>query len=143
MLIKQLSVFLENEPGRLLAVTEKLAENDIDICALSLADTSNFGILRMIVNKPDEAVAILKETGVIVRLTDVAVVGMDDVPGGTVKILKTISEAGLSIEYLYASVGRGSGKAFMVMRMDDMEKARFVLENSDFIRLNPADIYRL
>ena len=140
MIVNQLSVFLENEPGRLLAVTEKLAENDIDICALSLADTSNFGILRMIVNKPDEAVAILKETGVIVRLTDVAVVGMDDVPGGMLGALRLLSEKGISVEYMYASVGKKSGQAFMILQTDKINEADALFSENGFGSIDLANI---
>ena len=114
MIIRQISVFLENKPGRLTAAVDVLAKNGIDISALSLADTAEFGVLRMIVDQPDRAKEVLNETGVIVRISHVVAIAMDDVPGGAVTILHTLSENGLNIEYMYACVGKISGKALMV-----------------------------
>lgn len=143
MIIKQLSVFLENRPGKLCEMVETLAKNDIDISALSLADTAEYGVLRLIVDKPDRAKDVFKEEGVIVSVNNVIAVAMDDAIGGSVKILKVLADAGISIEYMYACVGKVSGKALMVVRTDNQEKAEETLKNGGFGQINPADIYRI
>ena len=143
MIIKQLSVFLENKPGRLCAATDVLAKNDIDISALSLADTSEFGILRLLVDQPERAQQLLSESGVIVRVTGVIAVAMNDRPGGAVEVLHCLSQASLNVEYIYACVGRVSGKALMVIRVDDVEVAEQVLHANGYNDINPADIYRI
>lgn len=143
MIARQLSVFLENKPGRLCAATDALAREGINLSALTLADTSEFGILRLLVDQPDRAKEILTESGVTVRLTDVLVVAMDDAPGGAVGILHLLSEAGLNIEYMYACVGRESGKAIMVIRTDDTELAADILHRGGYGDINPAEVYRI
>lgn len=143
MIIKQLSVFLENKQGRLSAAVDVLAGAGIDISALSLADTADFGILRLIVNDPEKAEAVLEETGVVGRITDVLAVAMDDVPGGMAEILHVLAAAGLNIEYLYACVGKVSGKALTVMRVNDPEKAEEILRAEGYGQVRPDDIYRI
>jgi hypothetical protein len=143
MIIRQLSVFLENKPGRLCAATDTLAKNDIDISALTLADTSEFGILRLLVDQPDRAREVLTESGVVVRISEVIAVAMEDAPGGAGGILHLLSEAGLNIEYMYACVGKQSGKAIMVVRTDDIELAEDILHRGGYGDVNPADVYRL
>ena len=132
MIIKQLSVFLENKEGRLFAAADVLAKNNINIRALSLADTSEFGILRLIVDRPEEGKAVLAETGVVVRVTDVLGILMDDVPGGTLGALHLMADAGINVEYMYACVGQKSGKAIMVMQVSNLERAETVLRESGF-----------
>ncbi len=117
---KQISVFAENKPGRLSNIVELLGDANIDIRALSLADTADFGIARMIVSDTDAAVALLKENGFAVKCTEVTALNMDDTPGGLSKILKVITKNDISIEYLYAFV-EGDG-AKVVMRADKPEK---------------------
>ena len=143
MIVRQLSVFLENKPGRLCAATDALAREGINLSALTLADTSEFGILRLLVDQPDRAKEILTESGVTVRLTDVLAVAMDDAPGGAVGILHLLSEAGLNIEYMYACVGRVSGKAIMVIRTDDPTAATEILRKAGYGDINPAEVYRI
>ncbi len=143
MIIKQLSVFVENKKGRLASITEALAQNDIDISSLSLADTSEFGILRLIVNKPDDAKKVLNDIGVVVKITDVVAVVMDDVPGGVASALKVISDSDIAIEYMYACVGKTTGKALMVIRVEDPKAAEDALAAKGFAAVNPADIYRI
>ena len=143
MIVRQLSVFLENKPGRLCAATDALAREGINLSALTLADTSEFGILRLLVDQPDRAKEILTESGVTVRLTDVLAVAMDDAPGGAVGILHLLSEAGLNIEYMYACVGRVSGKAIMVIRTDDIESVANILHRGGYGDINPAEVYRI
>lgn len=143
MTVRQLSVFLENKPGRLCAATDLLAREGINLSALTVADTAEFGILRLIVDQPDRAREVLMGEGIIVRISDVLAVAMDDAPGGAVGILHLLSEAGLNVEYLYACVGKQSGKAIMIVRTDDVEKAEQVLQKGGYGEINPADVYRL
>ena len=142
MIVKQLSVFLENKQGRLCAATDVLAKNGINISALSLADTAEFGILRLIVDRPDEARRVLMEEGIVVRVSDVIAVAMNDTPGGAMDILHALAQAGINVEYLYASVGR-SGKAIMIVRVDDNENAERVLHDGGFHDVHPSEIYRI
>lgn len=142
MIIKQLSVFVENKKGRLVAITEALSKADVDISSLSLADTSDFGVLRLIVDKPDEAKAALKEEGVVVKITDVVAAVMDDQPGGLSGILKILEEANVDIEYLYACIGKTTGKALVVMKPSDVEAAEKALE-AEGCNGAPSDIYRI
>ena len=143
MTVRQLSVFLENKPGRLCAATDILATEGINLSALTLADTSEFGILRLIVDQPDRAREVLMEAGIVVRISDVLAIAMDDAPGGAVGILHLLSDAGLNIEYMYACVGKQSGKALMVVRTDDIELAEDILHRGGYGDVNPADVYRL
>lgn len=140
--VRQLSVFLENKPGRLCAATDVLAKEGINIGALTLADTTEFGILRLIVDSPDKAAEILKSIGVVVRITKVLAIAMNDAPGGAGDILHVLSGAGLNIEYMYVCVGRVSGKPIMVVRTDDIEAASNVLHNAGYSDIEPEDIYR-
>ena len=143
MLIKQLSVFIENKPGRLAAIIDVLGKNNIDISALSLADTSEYGILRLIVNNPETASKVLRETGVVVKLTYVLAVAMDDTPGGLSKILDVIIKENINVDYMYAFVGAVSKKALMVVKVSDPEAAYAALEAAGVGTANPKDIYRI
>ena len=131
MIIKQLSVFLENKKGRLFSTADELAKNGINIRALSLADTSEFGILRLIVDQPERGRDVLAASGVIVRVTDVLGVLMDDVPGGTLGALHLLVDACINVEYMYACVGQ-SGKAIMIMQVDQLAKAEDALRRGGF-----------
>lgn len=137
MIIKQLSVFLENKKGRICAAADVLAKNDINIRALSLADTSEFGILRLIVDKPEEGKKVLNDEGIVVRVTDVLSLTMDDAPGGTLGVLRLLAESGISVEYMYACVGKESGKAFMIIQAEELEAAEGILRRGGF---SQADI---
>lgn len=130
MQIKQLSVFIENKPGRLADITELLAKNKIDIRAISVADTSDFGILRIIVDKPDEAVSILKEHGMTVSLSKVIAVGIGDITGEFAKAIRILANAEIGVEYVYAFVSRDKGKAYVIIRADDSKKAAEVLSQN-------------
>ena len=143
MTVRQLSVFLENKPGRLCAATDILAKEGINLSALTLADTSEFGILRLIVDQPDRARDVLMDAGIVVRISDVLAIAMDDAPGGAVGILHLLSSAGLNVEYIYACVGKQSGKALMVIRTDNIELAEDILHRGGYGDINPADVYRL
>ena len=143
MALNQLTVFVENKQGVLVAITDKLAENNINIRALSIAETAEFGILRLIVDQPDLARDVLTESGVIVRISEVIAVAMDDAPGGAGGILHLLSEAGINVEYMYACVGRLSGKAIMIIRTDDPIKAANILHREGYGDINPAEVYRI
>ena len=127
MYIKQLSIFVENKLGRLQSIINSLSENDINIRALSIADTTDFGILRIIVDDPTKAKLVLKGMGVISKSTDVIAVYIDDKSGGLASVLNVVSDAGIGIEYMYAFLGRKTGKALMVLKADDEEMAGTVL----------------
>ena len=130
MIIKQLSVFLENKQGRMCAAADVLAQNNINIRALSLADTSVFGILRLIVDKPEEGKKILTEAGLVVRVTDVLSLTMDDTPGGTLGVLRLLSESGIGVEYMYAFAGKSG--AVMIIQAEDLEAAEGILQRGGF-----------
>ena len=130
MQIKQLSVFIENEPGRLADITEVLSSHNIDIRAISVADTSDFGILRIIVDKPDEAVAVLKEAGMTVSLSKVIAVGIGDITGEFSRAIRILADAKIGVEYVYAFVSRDKGKAYVIIRADDGNKAAEVLSQN-------------
>ncbi len=138
--VQQLSVFLENKPGRLCAALDALAKERINIRALTLADTSEFGILRVIVDEPDRALAVLRDTGVVVRLTRVVAVAMNDAPGGAGAILHVLSGAGLNVEYLYVCIGRVSGQPIMVVRTNDIDATDEVLRTTGYHQVDVADI---
>lgn len=143
MKIKQLSIFVENRTGRLAEITELLASKQVDIRALSLADTSDFGILRLIVNNPDTACAALREAGVMVRTTEVLAVLMSDEPGGLARTVGILSQAGVGIEYLYAFVSRQGGEAVVILRADEPDRAIEVLGRSGIHLLEPGEVYNL
>ena len=138
MIIKQLSVFLENKQGRMCAAADLLAQNNINIRALSLADTSDFGILRLIVDKPEEGKRILSEAGIVVRVTNVLSLTMEDTPGGTLGVLRLLAERGIGVEYMYAFAGKNDGEAYMIIQADDLEAAEEILSSGGF---QQADIH--
>ena len=123
MQIQQLSVFIENKPGRLADITEVLAGADVDIRAISVADTSDFGILRVIVDKPKEAVLALREHGMTVSLTSVLAVGIADETGSFSKVIRVLANSGVDVEYIYAFVSRDKGKAYVIIRTDKSARA--------------------
>ena len=122
MTVKQISVFVENKSGNLSDIHSLLGESGIDISALSLADTTDFGIARMIVSETDKAVEILKEQGFAVKCTDVIALDMEHTPGGLSKILQVLKEENIGIEYLYAFVGNGDKGAKVVMRVSNPQR---------------------
>lgn len=143
MLVKQISVFLENKPGRLSEAAEVLAKNGIDISALSLADTDEYGVLRMIVSDPDKAKNALSESGVICKVTDALVVAIDDRPGGFSESLRILTDNGIEIKYMYACVSREQGKAIMVLSVADPAKADELIRNTASGNVDPTLIYRI
>lgn len=127
MTIQQLSVFLENRPGELNKVTELLAQNSIDMQALNIAETTDYGVLRLIVDDPGKAGALLREHGFVVRETPVVHAPVPDLPGGLNAVLRAIAQADIDIEYMYSILGQRNGLAYMVFRVADPEKLDAVL----------------
>lgn len=140
MFIKQLSIFVENKVGRLQDIVNALGENEVNISALSIADTTDFGILRIIVDNPDKAKLVLKGMGVISKTTDVVAVYIDDRSGGLAAVLNLVSNAGIGIEYMYAFLGRTEGKALMVLKADDEEMLEQVLTSHGVELAKPNEI---
>ncbi|MFZ5647736.1 MAG: ACT domain-containing protein [Bacillota bacterium] len=143
MKIKQISVFLENKSGRLAKVTRVLGENSLNIRALSIADTTDFGILRLIVNDPDTAYKVLKEAGFSVNSTDVIAVEIPDVPGGLAAPLECLRDSCINIEYLYAFLTRASKAALVVFRVEQIDEAIKVLQDKGIKILNGSEVYEL
>jgi hypothetical protein len=127
MKVEQISIFLENKSGRLAEVTEILARAGINIRSLSLADTADFGILRLIVDRTDRASGVLKENGFTVAKTEVIALQVPDVPGGLAKILSVLDGAKLNVEYMYAFIHRSGDDAIVIFRFDEIDKAIRVL----------------
>jgi len=136
MSVKQLSVFIRNEKSRLSTVSGILADAGIDIRALSLADTTNFGILRLIVDKPDKAVEALTKSGLTSKLTNVIAVELDDTPGSFAKVVGFLADGGIDIEYLYAFISHKPNKAAAIFRVQDNESAEKLLESHGITIIN-------
>ncbi|HCC36717.1 MAG TPA: amino acid-binding protein [Treponema sp.] len=130
MEIKQISVFLENTTGRLSEVTRTLAQASINLRAISIADTADFGILRLIVDKTVEAVNALNGAGFTTRLTDVAAVEIEDVPGSLAKLMELFQKSEVNIEYLYASLEGKAGKAVVIFKLEDHDKGFKILKDN-------------
>jgi len=141
--IKQISLFLENKPGRLARVTRVLSGYNINIRALSITDTADFGILRLIVNEPDLACRVLKEAGFTVSATGVIAVEVADEPGGLDRVLAVLEEAGLNIEYLYAFVQRTPRAALVVFRVEQLDEAVAALQARGIRILREEEVYTL
>ena len=140
MFIKQLSIFVENKFGRLEAIIDCLSKNNINLRALSLADTADYGVLRVIVDDADKAKVALSEIGVISKLTDVVAVYLDDRSGGLASVLSVLKNEDVSVEYMYAFLGRKEGKALMVLKADDEQKAEKVLADNNIPMVTQNDI---
>lgn len=123
MKIQQLTIFLENKPGRLLKAYKALAENGISLLTLSLADTKDFGLLRLIIKDNDKAIKILEEIGYATVLSEVLAVEITDRPGALLPVLNSLADNGINLEYTYAFAARGGEKAVFIIRVDDAEKA--------------------
>jgi len=130
MEIKQISVFLENTIGRLSEVTKTLAKAGINLRAINIADTADFGILRIIVDKTNEAIKALNSAGFTTRQTDVAAVEIDDVPGSLAKLMELFEKSQVNIGYLYASLEGKTGKAVVIFKLEDHDKGLKILEEN-------------
>ena len=143
MLIEQISVFVENKLGSLAEVTGLLANASIDIRAFSIADTTDFGILRLIVNDPDKAETTLREAGIAVSKTKVVAVQLTDKPGAMHQVLELLSANGISVEYAYAFITRKSDYAYVILRIENPERAAALFEKNGISALPPAEVYSL
>ncbi len=143
MKVDQISIFLENKPGPLAEVTRILGEAGINIRALSLADTKDFGILRLIVNDNEKAKEVLSQKGFTVRKTEVVAVVVPDRPGGLAEILKVLAEASVNVEYLYAFVQHSGKDAIIIFRFDETDRAIEVLSQKKLRILKGPEVYAL
>jgi hypothetical protein len=141
--VEQISVFLENKAGRLAEVSRILAGAGVNIRALSLADTSDFGILRLIVNDNDKAKDALREHGFTVGKTDVVAVEVEDRPGGLHKILDCLFRANINVEYMYAFVQQSGSNAVIIFRFDDLDGAVKVLRENQVTVIEGEKLYRM
>jgi hypothetical protein len=143
MVIQQISVFIENKAGRLAKVAEVLKDNGINIRALTIADTSDFGILRMVVNKPQEAYDVLKKAGFTVKESGVIAIEMDDRPGVFFDIMSLCDRKSLNVEYAYSFVEQYSNKAVVFLRFENPDSAISVFKESGYRLLTDAEIRKL
>ena len=132
MKVKQISIMVENEGGKLAETTDFLARCGINMRTLSIADTITYGILRVIVSDPDSAAEMLKKGGFTIKVNEVVVSSVDDRPGGLANAVKKLSDAGISIEYAYAFPSASKNKAYMIFRVDQTEKAEELIGTDDF-----------
>lgn len=143
MKVEQISIFIENKSGRLAEITRVLGEAGVNIRALSLADTSDFGILRLIVNEAQKAKDVLKAKGFTVSMTEVVAVEIPDKPGGLSSILQVLDGQQINVEYMYAFVERCGGNAVIIFRFDETDKAISVLKTENFVILEGERIYSI
>ena len=143
MLVEQIAVFLENKSGRLAEITSILADNDINIRALSVADTADFGILRLIVDKVEKAKTVLRENGFTVGKTQVIAVEVEDKTGGLARVLQCLKEAGINVEYMYAFVNKTGENAVLIFRFEKMQEAIDQLQKGGFTILTRDQICSL
>ncbi|MGO9307515.1 MAG: ACT domain-containing protein [Spirochaetia bacterium] len=136
MSVKQISVFLENKKGRLAEVTRTLSHEKINIRALSLADTADFGVLRIIVDNPDRSLTVLKKHGFVAQVTEVIAVEVEDRPGGLSRILEVLDQDNVNVEYMYAYVEKSRENAIVICRIDDRERAVQILQKNDIATLS-------
>ena len=142
MAISQISVFVENRPGRLADITAVLAKSSIDIRALSVADTSDYGILRLIVNDPKSAVEALRSEGMTASATQVLGIIIPDEPGGLARAIKVLSDAQISVEYAYAFITPSVGNAYVIIRVEDNDKASEILKGARIELIEQVDIFK-
>ena len=141
MLIKQLSVFLEDRSGRLTELTRILAENDVNIIALSVAETADYGIVRMVTGRPELAKEALEKAGFSIGLTGVACVNMPDKPGSLYQILKILTDNNINIDYMYAF--SNNDVALAVIRAADIQRVIEVLQENSMKLLSQSELYQL
>lgn len=143
MKLTQISVFLENNQGRLYEVCKLLGDNSINIRALTVAESKEYGILRLVVNDPVQALKVLKKANFTATETEVVAVEVEDQPGGLAAILKIFSSNKINVEYMYGFVEKASDKALMVFRFDDVNNALKVLQKNNISILNQEKIIKL
>lgn len=138
--IRQLSIFIENKKGRLAKIAKIISSAGIDIRAISVADTSGFGILRIIVDDPDRAKNVLQKSNIIVSVTDVIAVEIKDKSGEFYRVMSILSDNDIGVEYMYAFISREKNKAFIILKIENEDKAVEVLKNNDVCLLNKNQI---
>lgn len=143
MAIKQLTVFIQNKKGTVVSVTDILSKNNINLRALSIAETQDFGILRLIVNDEKAAEAVLTENGYLIKVIDVVGVKIGDEPGKLTAALDVLDKADINVEYLYAFMARTEKHAYVVLRVEDNAVAEKVLTDAGFKMISEADINKL
>lgn len=143
MKVEQISIFIENKSGRLAEVARILGANGVSIRALSLADTSDFGILRLLVDKTDLALTTLKAGGFTVNKTEVVAVVVPDQSGGLCEILQILDESSINVEYMYAFAERNVGNAVIIFRFDDIDNAIKTLQDKNVSVLSGEKLYNL
>lgn len=143
MAIKQLTVFVQNKKGTVVSVTDILAKNNVNLRALSIAETQEFGILRLIVNDEELAERVLSENGYLIRVIDVVGVKISDAPGKLTEALGVLDKADINVEYMYAFMARTEKHAYVVLRVEDNLKAEDVLTGAGFKMISEADIQKL
>ena len=141
MELKQLSVFVENKSGAVSLVLDTLSEHHVDLYALSIADTADFGILRLIVRDPEGAAAILRELGFVTKINSVLAIAVDDRPGGLAKPLSLLSEKGISVEYLYAFMAKSDAGALVILRTNHRDEVQEVLAENGIRTLSADEVY--
>ena len=143
MFVKQISVFLENTKGSLVRLTRLLSKAGVDLIALSIADTENYGIMRCIVSDTEKGVKIMREAGYVARLTDVLAVSVPDRPGGLTDILTLLNAADISVEYLYSFVRNSGSHALVIFRLNDNDHGVRVLQEGDIELLTQEQVRSL
>ena len=143
MAIKQLTVFIQNKKGSVVSVTDILSKSNINLRALSIAETQDFGILRLIVNDAVTAEKVLEENGYLIKTIDVVGVKIGDEPGKLTSALAVLDQAGINVEYLYAFMARTEKHAYVVLRVEDNDVAENILSGAGFKMITEADINKL
>ena len=143
MSIKQITVFVQNKKGTLVSLTETLSKNNVNLRALSIAETQDFGILRLIVNDEKTAEKVLSESGYVMKVIDVVGVKIADDPGKLTEALDVLDKADINVEYLYAFMARTEKHAYVVLRVEDNASAEAVLVNAGFKMITEAEINKL
>ena len=143
MAIKQLTVFIQNKKGTVVSVTDILSKNNVNLRALSIAETQDFGILRLIVNDEKAAESVLAENGYLIKVIDVVGVKIGDEPGKLTAALDVLDKANINVEYLYAFMARTEKHAYVVLRVEENEEAEAALAKAGFKIITQADIDKL
>lgn len=143
MAIRQLTVFVQNRKGTMVSLTDILAKNNVNIRALSIAETEDFGVLRLIVNDENAATKILEENGYLIKSIDVVGVKIGDKPGALTAALDVLDKADINVEYLYAFMTRTEKHAYVVLRVENNDAAESALESAGFHLITNADIDKL
>ena len=138
MILKQIAIFIENELGRLVEITDFLSENGVNLHALSITDTTDYGILRIVVDDPESVAKLLKKNGFTVSLTDVVVAKIEDRPGGLSAVLRVLADEKIAVEYVYPFLSHYEEGAFVVVRTNNAEKTKALLEAKGFIGFRSA-----